>query len=121
MNQEPKVLVRQMAQRYQVSVQEYVTTRSLRDFSEDVMAYYCEVLAPVAAVAEAFGGAEDGKPSGKVEYTDSKTKRSKPSWFQPKPNSRVHNIGKKGEAIPKDATSALRNVTKNLGGWLGSK
>lgn len=110
-----------MAQRYQVSVQEYVSTRSLRDFSEDVMAYYCEVLAPVAAVAEAFGGADTGTGKGKVEYTSKQAAESKPSWFQPKPNSRIHSIGKKGEAIPKDATRALRNVTKNLSGWLGSK
>jgi hypothetical protein len=110
-----------MAQRYQISVQEYVNTRSLRDFSEDVMAYYCEVLAPVAAIAEAFGGAEEDDSKGKKPRQRSAEGRPKDrnsvtrkDWFKPAPNGRVHNIGKKGEPIPQEVSKALRSAAQHL-------
>lgn len=108
-----------MAQRYQISVQEYVHTRSLRDFSEDVMAYYCEVLAPVAAIAEAFGGAEDDDSDRKPRQrsSDSKPKdqtRKRSDWFKPAPNGRIHSIGKLGEPISQDTSKALRAAAQHL-------
>ena len=110
-----------MAQRYQISAQEYVNTRTYAEFSEDVIAWYSEVLAPVAALAEAFGGSGDDegdRPRSERSVHDQprKSKGRTPHWLNIPHNANVYRLGKPGDKIDAAAEMAMKTMFRGQAG-----
>jgi len=125
---DPSVLVRVLSQRYGITPLEYTHTRTFQDFSQDAIGWYSEVLAPVAAIAEALGGGEeDEKPrrpargAPNTASTTSRVKKALPKWVRRSVDGpyQVHYMGKKGEAPPPESVEMLKVAWKGLGGRRG--